>query len=103
MSFDHEVHLVSRGNLTSRAIEDTIAHFCRLNGATESDFKAHQKEASGDRIRRCERKWRIDYGVFTEWAAKTFQRDPLNDEDWPVSISEAWTDEFIPTMQEIIG
>lgn len=93
--------LVRSGALMAKAIDDTIAHFCRLNGATEADFKAHEADASKAWIRRCKRKWRIDYGVFTEWTAKTFQRDPLNDEPWPVAISSISQDGFRPTMAEI--
>lgn len=94
--------LVRERNLT-RALQDTIAHFCRLNDATEKDFEAHQADAAKVWRRRCGRKWRIDYGIFAEWTAKTFKGDPLNGGDWPSSMPEEWMDEDRPTMAEIVS
>lgn len=37
-------NMVMSGELTQRAIEDTIDHFCRVNGADREAFYAHHKE-----------------------------------------------------------
>lgn len=94
--------IATEHNLT-RAIEDTIAHFCRLNGATEDAFKAHAALAQQTWRRRSKRKWRVDYGIFTEWTVKAFKRDILNDTEWPDSLQNCWADGYLPSMDDIIS
>lgn len=86
-----------------RAVDDTIAHFCRLNRATKEDFRAHEEEARATWVRRNKRKWRIDYGSFREWTVKTFNRDPLNDCDWPEAAAAEFAGDTYPTMAEIVA
>ncbi len=37
--------MVASGDLSDFAIEDTIAHFCRLNGVGKAEFDAHHQKA----------------------------------------------------------
>lgn len=94
--------LVAQGNLTQRAIDDTIAHFCRLNKATKKAFEAHEKQATKEWERRSQRKWRIDYGPFLPWVAATYEGDPLNSEPWSPELNQRWADAPIPSMIEIV-
>ncbi len=94
--------LVAQGHLTQRAIDDTIAHFCRLNNATEAAFMAHEKEATNDWSRRSGLQWRVDYGPFFSWVFATYARDPFNQRDWSAAITRKWGDREPPTMEEIV-
>ena len=74
------------GALTTRAIEDTIAHFCRLNGASNKDFRAHELAAEKVWARRNSLEWRIEYGPFLDWVVAAYANDPLNATNWPADL-----------------
>ena len=52
-----------------KAIDDTIDHFCRLNGVTEDEFRTHELTALEDWNRRNQLEWRIDLGNIQNWIA----------------------------------
>lgn len=95
--------LVAQGALTSAALQDTIDHFCRLNGVSREDFSLHEIEATKVWERRSQLSWRIDYGPFTGWVVKTFSRDPLNDIDWPKGVQGLWERKSTPSMIDIVN
>lgn len=73
--------MVATGRLSQRAIEDTIAHFCRLNGVDEAAFHAHHREAFLKWAELNSLTWRIDWGPYTGWVQDTFEGD-LGDIAW---------------------
>ena len=93
--------LVAQGQLTKMALDDTIAHFCRLNNATCDDFLLHEVEATKEWEQLSKLDWQIDYGPFLGWVAATFNRDPLNDRDWSEEIERRWGNQVPPTMEEL--
>ena len=78
--------LVNSGQLTIQAIDDTISHFCRLNGATKKDFSVHEIEANEVWVRRNGLEWRIEYGPFLDWVVAAYAHDPLNGTNWPTDL-----------------
>ena len=96
--------LISQGTLTDRARLDTIAHFCRLNNATEDDWKAHAAEAQRDWMRRSKRRWTFDYGPFTDWMAARFTCEPFTGEPWNPDLAAKWNNrEPLPDIEEIVA
>ena len=95
--------LVAQGQLMQSAIDDTIAHFCRLNDVERIDFDAHEEQATQDWTRRSARNWRVDYGPFLRWVFATFERDPFNDEEWPQSLKEKWAESPTPSTGDLIA
>lgn len=52
------------GALTKQAIEDTINHFCRINGVDRSTFETHHAEARKEWERLNALSWTVDWGVY---------------------------------------
>ena len=57
-------NMVLSGELSRRAVEDTIEHFCRLNGVDRQTFQAHLAEAKAEWMRLSQLKWTVDWGRF---------------------------------------
>jgi hypothetical protein len=71
--------------LTDRAIEDTIEHFCRLNSVGPNEFHAHLAEAKAEWSRLNRLDWTIDWGSFDSLITETGhkrqdRRDRLEEE-----------------------
>lgn len=94
--------LVAQGQLTQRAIDDTIAHFCCLNAATMAEFLTHEERATNDWERRSALKWRVDYGPFVEWVVTKFSQDPFNEEPWPEALEAQWAEALVPSASQLI-
>lgn len=62
-------NMVLSGELTERAIEDTIEHFCKLNGVGRVEFDAHHARAKSEWLRLSELTWEVDWGVFAPLVA----------------------------------
>lgn len=62
--FINTIALVSEGTLRREVLEETIAHFCRVNGVDEAAFKAHMDEAAARHESLSVLEWRIDWGEF---------------------------------------
>lgn len=56
--------LVDQGALTERAIKETVAHFCRLNGVSEKQFDEHLWQAKAEWRELSLKRWRVDWGHF---------------------------------------
>lgn len=95
--------LVARGSLTRRAIDDTIAHFCRLNQVNEDGFRAHEAIAYTDWQRRSQMAWTIDYGIAEGWAVTNYERDPLNAKNWAQLQQKRWRDQTQLDLQDIVA
>lgn len=80
-------NMVLSGELTQRAIEDTIDHFCRVNCADREAFHAHHREAKAEWIRLSRLEWVVDWGPFASLVvqrrrqAKTVNEDEDEDKD----------------------
>jgi hypothetical protein len=62
--FPRTVQLVQEGVLSEDAIGDTIAHWCRLNGATPLAFDRHFREAMAEWVRLSAFEWTANYGIY---------------------------------------
>jgi hypothetical protein len=67
-------NMVRSGELTEKAIEDTIENFCRLNGVGHDEFRAHLAEAKAEWIRSSHLQWKVDWGPFTSLVAAAEQK-----------------------------
>ncbi len=56
--------LVDQGVLTERAINDTVAHFCRINGVNKKQFDEHLQQAKAKWYELSLKKWRVDWGLY---------------------------------------
>lgn len=63
-------NMVLSGELTPRAIEDTIEHFCRVNQVDRDAFRRHGAEARAEWTRLNKLEWVIDWGPFQEEISK---------------------------------
>jgi hypothetical protein len=52
------------GELSAQAVDDTIAHFCRLNRVGIPEFEAHALEAFQKHDELSQLEWRVDWGQF---------------------------------------
>ncbi|MDB5439956.1 MAG: hypothetical protein JWM33_2383 [Caulobacteraceae bacterium] len=52
------------GELSAQAVDDTIAHFCRLNNVGPDAFEAHALEAFKQHDELSALEWRVDWGQF---------------------------------------
>ncbi len=95
--------LVAQGQLKQSAIDDTIAHFCRLNDVGRIDFDAHEEHASQDWARRSARNWRVDYGPFLGWVVATFEQDPFNAEEWSQPVKLKWAECPPPSASDLVA
>ncbi len=57
--------LVDQGVLTERAINDTVAHFCRLNGVNEKQFDDHLYDAKAEWRELSSKEWDVDWGKYS--------------------------------------
>lgn len=58
--------LVQSGRLTQQALDDTMAHFCRLNRVGLNEFEAHLAEAYAEWERLNALEWVIDWGKYSD-------------------------------------
>lgn len=94
--------LVAKGQLTEQALTDTIAHFCRVNGATLDDFAKHEEQETRRWQERSSREWRIDYGPFLGWVAASFEHDPLNEIEWSSELGDFGGRDSPASLAEIV-
>ncbi len=59
--------MVRNGELGSEAIDDTIAHFCRLNGVDKKAFEKHHDEAFEVWEKQNGLKWIVDWGPYADF------------------------------------
>ena len=83
--FGVTTNLVSRGHLTHRAIDDTIAHFCKLNAATPEEFETHRKSVFEHWQSQNELNWIVDWGEFLDQIQMAFDVVPFSK---PVKLSD---------------
>jgi hypothetical protein len=62
--FGAVISMTQNGELGEKAIEDTIAHFCRLNSVNRETFEAHALDALDRYGELSKLKWRVDWGPF---------------------------------------
>jgi hypothetical protein len=62
--------LVRSGSLTQQALDDTVAHFCRLNGVGPKEFEAHLAEAYAKWENLSALEWVIDWGPYAAMVAE---------------------------------
>jgi len=67
-------NMVRSGELTERAIEDTIRHFCRLNGVGRNEFESQLAEAKAAWMRMSQLQWEVDWGQFNSLIAAAEQK-----------------------------
>lgn len=67
-------NMVSFGELTERAIEDTIDHFCRINAVGRDAFHTHLAEAKREWKRLSCLKWKVNWGSFEPLIAETTKK-----------------------------
>ena len=67
-------NMVRSGELTPRAIEDTVEHFCRVNGVGREAFAAHGAEARAQWDRLSRLRWEVDWGPFASFVAEAEKR-----------------------------
>jgi hypothetical protein len=56
--------MVLSGELTRQAIEDTVEHFCRINGVGRDEFRSHLAEAKAEWMKLNQMKWTVSWGAF---------------------------------------
>lgn len=100
--FGNTQKLTASGTLP-RAVDDTIAHFCRLNNVSEAHFHEHHREAAEDWDRRNRLTWSIDYGPFERWAFTTFKRDCLNNREWTKAQQRRWADAEPIWLEDVLA
>lgn len=66
--------VIASGELTERAIQDTIDHFCRLNQVGRDEFNVHFAEAKAEWMRLSKLKWKVDWGTFAPIIADAEQK-----------------------------
>lgn len=90
--FGAVTNMVRSGELTAQAVEDVIAHFCRLNRVGQEEFDTHLAEAKAEWSRLSRLQWKIDWGSFeptmTEAQQKREERRDRREEEY----SEAYED-----------
>jgi len=59
-------NMVAKGQLTQRAIDDTVAHFCKINKATVEEFENHHNEVFARWSEMNELNWVVDWGLYSE-------------------------------------
>jgi hypothetical protein len=73
-------NMVRSGELTRRAIDETVENFCRVNKVGRDQFNAHFVNAKVEWIRLSRLEWEIDWGAYAdvvkETALKREQRRP---------------------------
>ena len=62
-------NMVLSGELTPKAIEHTIEHFCRVNRVQRDAFDAHRLEARAEWLLRSKLEWIVDWGAFSALVA----------------------------------
>jgi hypothetical protein len=70
-------NMVLSGELTERAVEDTIHHFCRLNQVGREAFQTYLADAKAEWMRLSELKWKIDWGSFDAIVTEAKQKRRL--------------------------
>jgi hypothetical protein len=63
--------MVRSGELPERAIEDTIEHFCRVNGVGRNEFEYHLADAKAEWMKMSQLTWRVDFGPYADLVAET--------------------------------
>jgi hypothetical protein len=67
-------NMVASGELTGRAIEDIIEHFCRLNQVGRDRFQEHWVEAMAQWKRLSQLTWNVDWGSFRSLITEAEQK-----------------------------
>jgi hypothetical protein len=62
--FGRTENMVAKGELTERAREDTINHFCRVNGVSRDEFRSHLTNAKAEWMKMSQLTWRTDFGTY---------------------------------------
>ena len=65
--------MAASGELGAYAVEDTIEHFCRLNGVGRVEFEAHHEDAFAEWSTLNGLQWTMDWGAF---ASRVAERNP---------------------------
>lgn len=78
-------NMVRTGELTQRAIDETVENFCRVNKVGRDQFNAHLANAKAEWMRLNRLKWEIDWdeyaAVVKETAQKREQRRQQREEE----------------------
>lgn len=56
--------LVENGEMRAEALDETIDHFCAVNGVERSAFESHRRDAFARWRELSELEWQIDWGTF---------------------------------------
>jgi hypothetical protein len=72
--FGRTRNMVLSGELTERSIEDTIKHFCRLNGIGRDQFETHLAAAETEWMRLSQLTWKVDWQAFKPMVAEAQQK-----------------------------
>jgi hypothetical protein len=83
--FGVTTNLVRSGRLTHQAIDDTIAHFCKLNSSTPEEFEVHRKLVFERWESQNELNWIVDWGDFLDQIQAAFDVVPFSK---PVKLSD---------------
>lgn len=62
--------MAASGEVGAYAVEDTIEHFCRLNGVGKAKFEAHHEAAFAEWARLNGLEWAMDWGAFASRVAE---------------------------------
>ena len=66
--------MVISSELTEKAIEDSLEHFCRLNGVGRDDFQAHLTKVKAEWMQLNQLHWQVDWGTFTSLVVAAEQK-----------------------------
>lgn len=62
--------MAASGEVGAYAVEDTIEHFCRLNGVGRAEFDAHHEAAFAEWSKLNSLEWNMDWGAFASRVAE---------------------------------